>query len=1018
MKMNYRLFFKIIVIAFISLSIRAIAQPVPDNRGTEFWLAFPPNYHNSIFSQHPSLKKGDTISVFVAGESKTTGNIEYRDRFGNVQNQAFTLDAPDYFFEFKTNYNDYEIIGINNGGIVSSPNFSDSTSPQYFKVTSDKDVSVYANSQAWYTSDAWMSLPTDALGKQYMIMSYYSDGSIGGIGDMLGSSTPSQFLIIAPFDNTVVEIIPSAPTIKHDSAYTVTLNKGDVYLVQNRIYAGHAHDDLTGTVVNSSQPVAIISGHQRSAIPIGSGVSRDVLIEQLQPLDTWGFNAIVTPFIQDPSVDNTFDTDLCRILAAYDSTEVYFGNSTHIILNHGEFYEFPLTEPVKLEATNRIQVAVFKKSGTDNIGNLTTISDPFMVILPQVEQYNKSYTFVNVQTREIERTEDNEPIGASRPSYRDHYVTIIAHDTVTGGITLDGNKITGFLKVPNSEFSYVNKSVKEGIHHINAPGPFSATVYGYGYANSYGYLAGMNYVAIKDTNIPQLAYNRECFELAGTVTDTLGFDSGITKVTIDSLNNATGSVEPFTGDMPTVKYNLQLVDRYKDGSAYIVAQDSIGLKTRRHVDLPGFTLAVITSKNYTDPDVFESWGDTLPGYKNFCRNVTIFNYGKFNQNLHNITLKNGSGSITYTFASDTVIKPGKQYSIKICKPISSDTVVIDTLYIESDCGIRPILALNLRFLPDRDAPRLNDTLDACKHNLDLIISDSLSWDSGIDTIIVDRAVNLDYIIDYDTLISKVYCAVRNPFEDSYIKVTARDIFGLESTYEKGIPGYTLSFGSLDSLINGGTDSIPSGITKKYTFDTTTIGAMNCDTLKIYNYGNYTFVLDEGFLSQNTIFSLPLSQFPITIPPKSTADLIFCYTPFLADTMPDVDSLIMWGNCIPKLLPMEGSATGLLVTGDSKCYMPITFSTDSTTQQATFMEQAPPQPARQTLNLKVNVPEDETLSIILFDVNGNSFHLIDNMNARKGSYNLNIDVSKLSRGLYLGVMQYGSGAVSSKILIGE
>ncbi len=55
--------------------------------------------------------------------------------------------------------------------------------------------------------------------------------------------------------------------------------------------------DLTGTKINSSQPIAVFSGHQRATIPNPSDlVSRDHLVEELPPIPTWGGSAFVTPY--------------------------------------------------------------------------------------------------------------------------------------------------------------------------------------------------------------------------------------------------------------------------------------------------------------------------------------------------------------------------------------------------------------------------------------------------------------------------------------------------------------------------------------------------------------------------------------------------------------------------------------------------------------------------------------------------------------------------------------------------
>ncbi|MFM8438364.1 MAG: IgGFc-binding protein, partial [Candidatus Kapaibacterium sp.] len=154
---------------------------------------------------------------------------------------------------------------------------------------SDEDVTVYAMSQALTTSDAFLVLPTDALGNQYYVMSYTADPS-----SQASAGTPSQFAIVATEDSTEVRIETDEPIYRYGRVPgVVRLNKGDVYLVQSQVGDSRRLVDLTGTYVESTKPIALFSGHQRATIPIEDDrrSSRDCLIEQMTPISTWGRGA-------------------------------------------------------------------------------------------------------------------------------------------------------------------------------------------------------------------------------------------------------------------------------------------------------------------------------------------------------------------------------------------------------------------------------------------------------------------------------------------------------------------------------------------------------------------------------------------------------------------------------------------------------------------------------------------------------------------------------------------------------
>src|SRR5690606_18743645 len=105
---------------------------------------------------------------------------------------------------------------------------------------------------------------------------------------------------VATEDGTEVTIHPSQPTWDGGSAtQRVTLDAGESYLVQAYLSDTRLTTDLTGTRIVASAPVAVIAGHQRATVPVelaGSLRSRDCLLEQLPPVETWGYSAIAVPY--------------------------------------------------------------------------------------------------------------------------------------------------------------------------------------------------------------------------------------------------------------------------------------------------------------------------------------------------------------------------------------------------------------------------------------------------------------------------------------------------------------------------------------------------------------------------------------------------------------------------------------------------------------------------------------------------------------------------------------------------
>ena len=458
-----------------------------DTKGKDFWLTFPPNFHNG--KMNPSSYYDDSLYIFITAEKPTNGVIEYVDLRDSTYTRNFSIPDPTKIYSFSKFYINYESLGYNdNSGTLLNRHNSEVITKQYFHIKSDNEVTVYAHNQANTSSEACLVLPTDLLGKDYFIMSYNSDGNTDFMGDLSNGCTPSQFVILATEDSTIVTIIPRNETqYNSKNTQTLKLNKGETYLVQAKITRTSFKTDLTGSEVHSDKPIAVFAGHQRATIPndsIYTNPSRDYLFEQMPPIETWGNNAILVPFIQ-PENDSKLKNDLYRILAAYDNTELYINNVQRTILNKGEFYEDKLTDASYVRASAPILVAQFKKtSDFSSTGGPLNSGDPFEMLIPPVEQFIKNYKVINIQARQS---------STSDKIYTEHNLTITTQDTSLSTILLDGNPVQpdSFKSIPTSNYYYANIRVNEGMHTISSDSNIGVYVYGYGEANSYGFCGGM-----------------------------------------------------------------------------------------------------------------------------------------------------------------------------------------------------------------------------------------------------------------------------------------------------------------------------------------------------------------------------------------------------------------------------------------------------------------------------------------------------------------------------------------------
>lgn len=478
MKTRYIFCVSVFLTLFSFYTTTLTATDIPDSKGTDFYFVFPPNFHVT-----PDFGiNEDSLFIFIAATEPTAVSVRYTNASGRQYTRQARITDTRTMFTLALPWKDIELSGYNDGIQIVQQSQNGKVAPQSFHITSEKDITVYALSQANTTSDAMMVLPTDVLGMEYVVLSYNSDGKRTVFGGLDDESTPSQMAIVATRDATHITIAPSTPVLGSSAARTVVLNTGESYLLQADITVQNLRSDLTGTRIVADKPIAVFASHQRSKIPVASETlkSRDYLLEQLPPVDVWGTKYLLTPLPLPASVEKV-DNDIYRVLAAYDNTDVFINDIRSKTLQAGEYFEEDLTEAATVRATKKVLVAQYKRSASSA---RRVLSDPFMLIVPPMKQYLKSYLCINTQAYE-----HNNRI------YEEQYITVICPTYFLPTVRIDGNPVNTarFRELANSCYSYASFPTTDGPHRIEAATEIGIYVYGYGDANSYGYVGGMGF---------------------------------------------------------------------------------------------------------------------------------------------------------------------------------------------------------------------------------------------------------------------------------------------------------------------------------------------------------------------------------------------------------------------------------------------------------------------------------------------------------------------------------------------
>ena len=263
------------------------------------------------------------------------------------------------------------------------------------------------------------------------------------------------------------------------STAQITLNRQDTLLLRSTLV-------LTGTRVESNNQISFFSGHECTNVPAGVGAC-DVIVEQLPPVQSWGNRFATAPLLTRLSYD------VFRIVAGDMPTDVYIqctpsngGNGYNMTVSL-ESYAFhamtiPSTDFCWIEGTERILVAQL------SVGTFadSVPSDPFMAMVPPVDQYSNSYTLATVPS-----------VVQSYTHYVNIYIPVAFAQF--DQIFLDGVPLSQFTAEPinrleETQVYSVGTNVSEGVHtlsHTNLVAQIGVIVYGFGHFNSYGYPGGI-----------------------------------------------------------------------------------------------------------------------------------------------------------------------------------------------------------------------------------------------------------------------------------------------------------------------------------------------------------------------------------------------------------------------------------------------------------------------------------------------------------------------------------------------
>ena len=291
---------------------------------------------------------------------------------------------------------------------------------------------------------------------------------------------PIYILIVACEDNTIVTTGASA---------SVTLNQQQTYQISSA-------NDLTGIRITTTKPVAFFSNQQCTNIPAGVDAC-DHLMEQIPPTSTWG------QFFLAASLLGRRSGDLLRLVAAQSPTNVTVNCTTFVqpvtylltAATNWQEFEIAPSSVCSIRSTVPILVAQFAFIGAGRDGVGDNLGDPFMMMLPPVEQYSNNYVF-NVL-----------------PTFAVNYITIYVAPEFfqPDRIIVDNNNLNNSLwsrvycssSIVCGYITRVNlvTAGEHRLYHLDQDARVGVSAYGFNNYNSYGYPGGLKLTPVQCKSI-------------------------------------------------------------------------------------------------------------------------------------------------------------------------------------------------------------------------------------------------------------------------------------------------------------------------------------------------------------------------------------------------------------------------------------------------------------------------------------------------------------------------------------
>ncbi len=686
----------VLIILLISVPFRLLSQTKEIVGGTDFWFAVPHSQASSNEStRNSSINEHE---LWVVGNETSVITIESADGI-SISRKSYTLASG----EIKK-------IPISHGLMMNNEDQEINTR-KAIHLISDEPVLAYFITGYMWTTDAMNILPVEALGIKYYTMNLYQDYFKFYDGEF--RHTTSSITIVATENNTKVKFKPTALTsydVEAGQTKTITLNKGDTYLIEAKIQQNFNFSpstDLTGTYIESTEPIAVISGHTKCAYPFLSSTfyslkadyMRATMFEMMLPVELLGCSYVTAPF--KFTKRTFFDVipddrgDIIRFVATQPNTLVYQKRADgtwkqiSVTLNAGQYCELSSMETAAEYKSNHpvvvcqyakawtasLQAPIIAQDNGDSPLEAQSVGQGTMLNILPVERWvsNTYFNYVSSVDAWLYLTFNT----ADKPKIKldDRYIYIDY-----GSMIYD---------IAGSGYSYCVIKITASEHKIECEGGAKAGVYVYGAMDyqasgfTYSYPAGMSYTSQCPDSI-RIDDEEECGMVNGKIF-AVDIEPDSSCAVFTSINIKSGNLKnysfsyTFSKDMKSCDYSLSLLDNLQSASATVSCRTKSGtVKEKTYTYVPEILNTIKQDVEFGNMTI----GDSI------IRNFTLKNEGEIDLSILDLYLKNNNPNFELSVPSLPFTIPANSNHIIsiLAKPLAfSATKVIDTLIAVLKC---------------------------------------------------------------------------------------------------------------------------------------------------------------------------------------------------------------------------------------------------------------------------------------------------------------------------------------------